>query len=57
MKRITIDIPEQVLAQLDAIAEREGKTRNDVILDAINAYIAGHRNPMDDSTVDSTNLS
>jgi metal-responsive CopG/Arc/MetJ family transcriptional regulator len=40
MPRITIELPEDILERVDALALRQGKTRNEVIIDAISWYIA-----------------
>lgn len=40
---VTLRVPAQVLAQLDAEAERAGAARSDVILAALAAYLSGYR--------------
>lgn len=40
--RVTISLPEELLARLDAIAESESLTRSDVVREAAGAYITAH---------------
>jgi Arc/MetJ-type ribon-helix-helix transcriptional regulator len=37
--RVTISLPEELLAQLDAVAESESVTRSDVVREAAGAYL------------------
>jgi len=38
--RVTISLPDELLAQLDLIAERESLTRSDVVREAAGQYLA-----------------
>jgi len=40
--RVTISLPNDLLASLDAIAESESLTRSDVVREAAGAYITAH---------------
>ena len=40
--RVTISLPNDLLARLDAIAESESLTRSDVVREAAGAYITAH---------------
>lgn len=40
--RVTISLPDDLLARLDAIAESESLTRSDVVREAAGAYVTAH---------------
>jgi predicted transcriptional regulator len=40
--RVTISLPEELLGQLDAIADAESLTRSDVVREAAGAYVTAH---------------
>ena len=40
--RVTISLPDELLASLDAIAQSESLTRSDVVREAAGAYITAH---------------
>jgi hypothetical protein len=63
MVRTAIDIPEEKMAALEAIAEREARPRDELILEAIGRYVTEQSRPVpeavgifEDTEVDSTNL-
>ncbi len=44
--QLSIDITEQQAAELDELAERTGKTRADVIREALEKYMERNRQPL-----------
>ena len=45
MARVELEIPEELWAALEACAHREGRSTNELILEAISWYLAEHRQP------------
>ena len=65
MIKTTINLPDELLAALDAIALREGRSRSAVIRDALDEYARARRSALpawvgmihdDDGTLTSTNV-
>ena len=53
MVRVYVDLPDEMIAEIDRIAKEDGITRNDVIVRAIGEYLESrrpiaHPNPLKD---------
>lgn len=65
MIKTTVNLPRELVAALDAIALREGKSRSAVVRDALDEYTRARRGPLpawvgmieaDDGTLTSANV-